>query len=264
MKIPNNAEMGALTMSNKDLRRTFTHRGFTLIELLIVIAIILILVAIALPNFLEAQLRARVTKARAEIRSLATAFEAYRTDWPHYPRGCLGGAFASSIRCRDNWGFIGDVDGGSSNLTSPIAYLQEVPDDLFSVHYDILGVPGEFPEGHPWVKYRTTRRTVWNVENPNERPVTAVPADKVASVPWHNPYDLMNPQAYGSKEYLISSLGPDKNEDVIPGYVFDSTYQINAEFFQSHKRNQEQRRPRLSGTMRKTGPRTTNLPASIG
>ncbi|MBE7490114.1 prepilin-type N-terminal cleavage/methylation domain-containing protein [bacterium] len=37
------------------------HSGFTLIELLIVIAIILILISIALPNFLEAQLRAKVT-----------------------------------------------------------------------------------------------------------------------------------------------------------------------------------------------------------
>ncbi|MBW7937580.1 MAG: prepilin-type N-terminal cleavage/methylation domain-containing protein, partial [Candidatus Omnitrophica bacterium] len=34
--------------------------GFTLIELLIVIAIILILISIALPNFLEAQMRAKV------------------------------------------------------------------------------------------------------------------------------------------------------------------------------------------------------------
>jgi prepilin-type N-terminal cleavage/methylation domain-containing protein len=55
--------------------------GFTLIELLIVIAIILILIAIALPNFLEAQLRAKVTKANSEIRTLATALESYQIDW---------------------------------------------------------------------------------------------------------------------------------------------------------------------------------------
>ena len=51
------------------LDRTTARRGFTLIELLIVIAIILILIAIALPNFLEAQERARVTRAKAELRN---------------------------------------------------------------------------------------------------------------------------------------------------------------------------------------------------
>jgi len=55
------------------------RKGFTLIELLIVIAIILILIAIALPNFLEAQIRARVTKANGELRSLATALFDYNT-----------------------------------------------------------------------------------------------------------------------------------------------------------------------------------------
>jgi prepilin-type N-terminal cleavage/methylation domain-containing protein len=55
-------------------------RGFTLIELLIVIAIILILIAIALPNFLEAQIRAKTAKAYGEMRSLATAIEALRTE----------------------------------------------------------------------------------------------------------------------------------------------------------------------------------------
>jgi prepilin-type N-terminal cleavage/methylation domain-containing protein len=54
-------------------------KGFTLIELLIVIAIILILIAIALPNFLEAQIRARVTKANGELRSLSTACFDYNT-----------------------------------------------------------------------------------------------------------------------------------------------------------------------------------------
>ena len=61
------------------------RRGFTLIELLIVIAIILILIAIALPNFMEAQIRARVAKVQGEHKSLQTAIEEYRTDWPMYP-----------------------------------------------------------------------------------------------------------------------------------------------------------------------------------
>lgn len=59
--------------------------GFTLIELLIVIAIILILISIALPNFLEAQLRAKVTKVRAELKTLETVHASYFADFNSYP-----------------------------------------------------------------------------------------------------------------------------------------------------------------------------------
>lgn len=56
-------------------------RGFTLIELLIVIAIILILIGIALPNFLEAQERARVTRAKAQLRTVETALFSHIIDY---------------------------------------------------------------------------------------------------------------------------------------------------------------------------------------
>jgi len=56
------------------------HKGFTLIELLIVIAIILILISIALPNFLEAQIRAKVARAQGDVRSLGQAQESYFLD----------------------------------------------------------------------------------------------------------------------------------------------------------------------------------------
>ncbi len=60
-------------------------RAFTLIELLIVVLIIAILAAIAVPNFLEAQTRAKVSRALGDMRNLATALEAYATDNAKYP-----------------------------------------------------------------------------------------------------------------------------------------------------------------------------------
>lgn len=60
-------------------------QGFTLIELLIVVAIIAILAAIAVPNFLEAQVRSKVSRVKSDHRSLATAIEAYYVDNNVYP-----------------------------------------------------------------------------------------------------------------------------------------------------------------------------------
>ena len=55
-------------------------KGFTLIELLIVVAIIAILAAIAVPNFLEAQTRSKVARVMNDLRTIATTLESYRVD----------------------------------------------------------------------------------------------------------------------------------------------------------------------------------------
>lgn len=59
--------------------------GFTLIELLIVVAIIAILAAIAVPNFLEAQTRAKVSRVMSDLRSMGTAIEMYTIDHNKQP-----------------------------------------------------------------------------------------------------------------------------------------------------------------------------------
>ena len=64
---------------------TVTGTSFTLIELLIVIAIIAILALIAIPNFLEALTRAKVSRAKSDMRTIATGLEACFADYQVYP-----------------------------------------------------------------------------------------------------------------------------------------------------------------------------------
>jgi general secretion pathway protein G len=61
------------------------NKGFTLIELLIVVAIIGIIVAIAIPNLLNAIQRAKQKRSMGDMRTAGTAAEAYAVDFNHYP-----------------------------------------------------------------------------------------------------------------------------------------------------------------------------------
>ncbi len=125
--------------------------AFTLIELLIVVAIIGILAAIAVPNFLNAQIRAKISRAISDMKTIETALESYRLDCNDYPPW-------TENRVRG-------IDGSHPNeiryyrMTTPIAYLSSVPVDPFATYanmadynqwgwaYDYVNTGGW---GHAW------------------------------------------------------------------------------------------------------------------
>jgi len=102
------------------------RKGFTLIELLIVVAIIAILAAIAVPNFLEAQTRAKVSRCKSDMRTLALAIEAYNLDNNMPPSSAgngSGGVFRPyAVPPRTVFNPTSNLTIGF-DVTTPIAYL---------------------------------------------------------------------------------------------------------------------------------------------
>ena len=92
-------------------------RAFTLIELLIVVAIIAILAAIAVPNFLEAQTRAKTARAKNDLRVIATGLEAYYVDQNGYPWS------NGSSRVFAFAPLGGGMEPTLERLSTPVAYL---------------------------------------------------------------------------------------------------------------------------------------------
>ena len=99
--------------------------GFTLIELLITVAIIGVIAAIAIPNLLNAINRGKQKRTMADMRSIATAVEAYAVDNTTYPAAADVGSLAASIQptyikvlpALDGWNHAYIIDSSAVQYT---------------------------------------------------------------------------------------------------------------------------------------------------
>lgn len=139
-------------------------RSFTLVELLVVCGIISILAAISTSNLLEAQTRAKVSRVKADMRTMVTAVESYAVDHSKYPirhhrwewgdRALQYGASAM-VHHAPGTEKIYDPDWeerfaavGLHVVTTPVAYLTALPCDVFNLPAKYAGaLRGSFHYG---------------------------------------------------------------------------------------------------------------------
>ncbi|MBI1390860.1 MAG: prepilin-type N-terminal cleavage/methylation domain-containing protein [bacterium] len=101
--------------------------AFTLIELLIVVAIIGILAAIAVPNFLNAQIRAKVARVVSDMKTIQTALQSYEIDANALPPSNMARVAGSGDNFHPN-------EIRLYRLTTPTSYLSSVPIDPFAIN----------------------------------------------------------------------------------------------------------------------------------
>jgi len=109
--------MNTLRQAKMNMAALYWRRAsaLTLIELLVVVAVLSVLAGIATLNYLNAQIKAKHARVKADLHSVATAIETYRLDWNHYPFDIVG-KDGKSPGANDYWYL-------PSGLTTPVAYM---------------------------------------------------------------------------------------------------------------------------------------------
>jgi len=170
-------------------------KGFTLIELLIVVAIIGILAAIAVPNFLNAQTRAQLAQVQSNFKALATAFESYHVDY-----GCY-----ALHDPPHNYNVYKNA------LTTPVAYIARIPVDIFQTaklaQTTNLSAYGKF-ELHPEPFYSIGGGGAWGAPGLDKIPARGSSDDLTLRFKQDAEQYQKAQSIYPNGRYVVS-VGPD-------------------------------------------------------
>lgn len=171
-----------MNIKQKTNTSTKIQNAFTLIELLVVVAVIAILAAIAVPNFLEAQTRSKVTAAKADMRTVVIAIETYSVDYNKPPYdGEPGFTY---------YGWVNVL----SQLTTPVSYVTTLPADQFQSSVTEPTRPNHthYLGGKHLYDFSTA---FWN----------DIPNDPIATPIW-------NARFGSSATWKMTSAGPDRGQ----------------------------------------------------